>query len=161
MSQFFQALTEKQNGVAQTYSALAQFAKRQRHFTALENRIRKICPRHAAIEISLAGGSSHNSIAFYITDTKTKSPKDLAHVLYKLERLNGNMYSTIDAEGNSISYSNALTRHLDKKTLYVSINYCWHRPSDSTCQLIVTGQREVESYQMVKRQEPIYQVVCP
>jgi hypothetical protein len=161
MSHFLKELTREQDKVAAAHNVLSQFAKRHRHFTAIENRIRKICPHHVTYDLALSGGTSYKSLAIYISDTKTKSPRDLAHIFYKLERLNGNLQSIISEGGSSISYSNSSCKRIDKKVLYITISYCWHRPSDSTCQIIVTGHRETESYQMVRCKEPIFQVVCP
>lgn len=161
MNAFDSALAVRQREDEARTETTRLILRRARHLTGLVNRVQKICPRHAKLEVIVSGGSHHVGLAIYIRDNKTLSPKDLISTFYKLEKFNGPLLSNISETGDQITYTSGKSRYVAGRTLYTSINYAWLRPDDSACQIIVTGQRETEGYELVKRKEPIFQVVCP
>lgn len=161
MNYFDQALIEKQKE-SESYALIAhRYMQRRRFFLALTNRVRKVCPPKVELGMRLGGGIGHYSAVFYVADARSKSPKELLSTLFKLEKIFGNLNSNISNNGGSITYSGGKYSTLGKIDMYISLSYSWRKPANSTCQIIVTGQRETERYEVVKCKEPIYQVVCP
>lgn len=161
MNYFDQALVTKQKEV-EAYTLITQrYMQRRRFFLALANRIRKICPHKVQLDINLGGGIYNYGVFFYVTDTRTKSPKDLLPTLFKLEKIFGDLRSEVADNGESVNYLGGKHSTLGKINMYISLSYSWRKPADSTCMIVVTGQRTVEAWKLVKSEEPIYQVVCP
>lgn len=161
MNYFDQALMAKQKQI-ESYALIAhRYMQRRRFFLALANRVRKVCPPKVQLDMSLGGGIYNYGVVFFVTDTRSKSPKELLSTLFKLEKIFGNLNSEVSNNGGSVTYSGGKSSTLGKINMYISLSYSWHKPADSTCMIVVTGQRTVEAWKLVKAEEPIFQVVCP
>ena len=142
----------------------------RKHFEAVSNKVRKALPPKARISVEMYLWSSSPSIQIYINDAVTKSPKGLEATIRKLEKLLGECDSRINDEGDSISYTfpvkrfelgKRLREELQCECFHVDVYLTWTKPDDSTCMLVVSGHKEIEAYEYVKRTVPTFSVVCP
>ncbi len=158
-------LIRRQNTIAEHFASLQYSRDSAYRSTEILNRLQKILPPKTTI------GSLYNSyypksfgaLSLYARTAWGKTPKDLAPYLEKLERFLGESKSQTNDDASELifDFRKKFPMRVEPRSLCVSLNLVWQKPSDSTCQIVVTGYTTRNETQYVERQVPTYQIVCP
>jgi hypothetical protein len=171
MHEQLESVLTRMQDICARHFATAQYARDSAYrSTEILNRVQKILPPKSQIgsiyiqyypKGSWSDGLGELSI--YARTAWGQTPKDLAPYLEKLERFLGECLSETNDDATELKFAfmNNFPMRIEPRRLKVSLNLVWQKPSDSTCQIVVTGYTTRSETQYIERQVPTYQIVCP
>lgn len=163
-------LIHRQGIIAQHFDSMQYSRDSAYRSTEILNRLQKILPpktQIASVYTNYYSKSTWNeglgALSLYARTAWGKTPKDLAPYLEKLERFLGESKSQTNDDASELifEFQKKFPMRVEPRNLRVSLNLVWQKPSDSTCQIVVTGYTTRNETQYIERQVPTYQIVCP
>lgn len=164
-------LIRRQGIIANHFEGMRYLRDSAYRSTEILNRLQKILPPKTSItslysnyyEKSAWKPRGFGGLSLYARTTWGKTPKELAPYLEKLERFFGECCSKTNDDASELifEFRRDLPMRVEPRTLCVSLEFVWKKPSDSTCQIVVTGHTTRTELQEIKLQVPTYQIVCP
>jgi hypothetical protein len=163
-------LISRQGIIAQHFDSMQYSRDSAYRSTEILNRLQKILPPKTKINSIFVSyypksdwNESFGQLLLYARTAWGKTPKDLAPYLEKLERFLGECRSQTNDDASELifEFQKKFPMRVEPRNLRISLYLVWQKPSDSTCQIVVTGYTTRNETQYVERKVPTYQIVCP